>query len=86
MPNPKELSDSLALAVEHIRALHGILAALTIDVSAQRKIVLNSPKTSRRYRHALAIEAEKVKPLVAIAMEAYDKEILRLKSLGQWRN
>jgi hypothetical protein len=86
MTDQKELSESLALALRHIKALHGTLAAALIDVAALRQIVLNSPKESKRYRQVLTSEAAKVKSLVATAMEAYDKEILHIQTTSHWRN
>ena len=86
MPNQKELSESLALALKHVKALHGTVAALMVDVAAMRRVVLNGPKKSKRYRQALESEADRVKPMVNTAMQAYDEEILRLKQLGQWSN
>jgi hypothetical protein len=86
MTDQKELSESLALALRHIKALHGTLAASLLDVAALRHIILNSPKKSRRYRQLIASEATKVRPLVAIAMQAYDEEILRIKAINHWLN
>ena len=86
MTEQKALSEALALALLHIRALHGTLAATLIDVAALRQIVLNSPKESKRYRKVLTSEAAKVRPLVATAMQAYDEEILHIKTISQWRN
>jgi hypothetical protein len=86
MTDQKLLSEALALAFSYIKALHGTLAASLIDVAALRQVVLNSPKKSRRYRRRLASQAVKVKPLVAIAMQAYDEEILRMKAVSHWLN
>jgi len=86
MTEQKLLSEALALAFKHIKALHGTLAASLIDVAALRQVVLNNPKKSRRYRQLLASQAGKVKPLVAIAMQAYDEEILRMKTASHWLN
>jgi len=86
MVDQKELSESLALALRHIKALHGTLAALMVDVAALRQVVLSSPKASKRYRQGLECEAAKVKPLVAIAMQAYDDEIVLIKSICNWSN
>jgi len=86
MAEQKALSDALALALRHIKALHGTLAATLIDVAALRQIVLNSPKESNRYRQVLESEATKVKSLVATAMQAYDEEILRIQTMNHWKN
>jgi hypothetical protein len=86
MTNQDELSEALGLAFAHIRALHATLAAVMTDVAALRQIVLRGSKTSRRYRQALASEVLKAKPLVAIAMQAYDKEIVRLETNCHWKN
>jgi hypothetical protein len=86
MTDQKELSESLALALRHIKALHGTLAAALIDVAALRQIVLNNPKETKRYRRVLTSEAAKVKSLVATAMQAYDEEILQIQTMSQWKN
>ena len=86
MPTQKLLSEALALALRHIKALHATLAASLIDVAALRQVVLNSPEKARRYRHVLTSEGVKVKPLVTAAMQAYDEEILRIKAISEWRN
>jgi hypothetical protein len=86
MADEKELSEALVRAFKHIRAMHAILAALMIDVAAIRKVVLKGPKPLRRYRHALATETDKVKPLIDTAMRAYDEELLQLRSCSLWRN
>jgi hypothetical protein len=86
MTDQKVLSEALALALRHIKALHGTLAASLLDVAALRQVVLNSPKKSRRYRQVLASQAVKVKPLVATAMQAYDEEILHIKTICHWAN
>jgi hypothetical protein len=86
MTDQKELSESLALALRYIKALHGTLAAALIDVAALRQIVLNNPKETKRYRQVLTAEAAKVKSLVATAMQAYDEEILQIQTMSQWRN
>jgi hypothetical protein len=86
MADQKALSEALALALRHIKALHGTLAAALIDVAALRQIVLNSPKESKRYHRVLTSEAAKVKSLVITAMQAYDEEILRIQTINHWRN
>jgi hypothetical protein len=86
MADQKALSEALALALRHIKALHGTLAAALIDVAALRQIVLNNPKETKRYRHVLTSEAAKVQSLVATAMQAYDEEILRIQTINHWRN
>jgi hypothetical protein len=86
MEDQKELSESLALALKHIKALHGTLAAALIDLAALRQIVLNSPKETKRYQQVLTSEAAKVKSLVATAMHAYDEEILHIHAQSHWRN
>ena len=86
MADEKELSEALVRAFEHVRAMHAILAALMIDVAALRKVILKGPKPLRRYRQALATEADKVKPLIETAMRAYDEELLQLSSSSVWRN
>jgi hypothetical protein len=86
MEDQKELSESLALALKHIKALHGTLAAALIDLAALRQIVLNSPKETKRYHQVLTSEAAKVKSLVANAMHAYDEEILHIHAQSHWRN
>jgi hypothetical protein len=86
MTDQKALAEALALAIRHIKALHGTLAAALIDVAALRQIVLNSPKHSRRYHRVLTSEAVKVKALVATAMQAYDEEILHIQTMSCWRN
>jgi hypothetical protein len=86
MTDQKALSESLALALRHIKALHGTLAAALIDVAALRQIVLNNPKETKRYRRVLTSEAAKVRPLVATAMQAYDEEILHIKTICHWAN
>jgi hypothetical protein len=86
MADQKELSESLALALRHIKALHGTLAAALIDLAALRQIVLNSPKEAKRYHQVLISEAAKVKCLVATAMQAYDEEILHIHSQSHWKN
>ena len=47
-----------------------------VDVAAIHKVVLEGPKPLKRYRQALATEADKVKPLIDTAMRAYDEELL----------
>ena len=86
MTDQKAMSEALALALRHIKALHGTLAAALIDVAALRQIVLNDPKESKRYRQALTTEAAKVKPLVDTAMQAYDEEILHIQTMSYWTN
>ena len=86
MTDQKVLSEALALALRHIKALHGTLAASLLDVAALRQVVLNSPKKSRRYRQVIAAKAAKVKPLVATAMQAYEEEILHIKAINHWLN
>ena len=86
MADEKELSETLVRAFKYIRSMHGILAALMLDVAAMRKVVLKGPKPLRRYRQALATEAEKVKPLIDTAMRAYEQELLQLNSNSLWRN
>jgi hypothetical protein len=86
MADEKELSEALVRAFKHVRAMHAILAALMIDVAAMRKVVLKGPKPPRRYRQALATEADKVKPLIDTAMRAYDEEVVHLSCIGHWRN
>jgi hypothetical protein len=86
MTDQKVLSEALAVALRHIKALHGTLAASLLDAAALRQVVLNSPKKSRRYRQAIASEAAKVRPLVATAMQAYDEEILHIKTICHWAN
>jgi len=86
MADEKELSEALVRAFKHVRSMHAILAALMIDVAAMRKVVLKGPKPLRRYRQALATEAEKVKPLIDTAMRAYEQELLQLNSNSLWRN
>ena len=86
MANEKELSEALARAFKHVRAMHAILAALMVDVAAMRKVVLKGPKPLKRYRQALATEEDKVKPLLDTAMQAYDEELLQLSKSSLWRN
>ena len=86
MADQKALTEALALALRHIKALHGTLAATLIDVAALRQIVLNNPKESKRYHQVLTFEAAKVKSLVATAMQAYDEEILHIQTMSYWRN
>ncbi len=86
MTNREELSETLGLAFEHIKALHATLSAVMVDIAALRNSVLKGPKTSRRYRQSLASEVAKAKPLVAIAMQAYEEEILRIKCGKHWKN
>lgn len=86
MTDQKELSESLALALRHIKALHGTLAAALIDLAALRQIVLNSPNETKRYHQVLTSEAAKVKSLVGIAMQAYDEEILLIQGQSHWKN
>ena len=86
MTDQKVLSEALALALRHIQALHGTLAASLLDLDALRQVVLNSPKKSRRYRQVIASQAKKVRPLVTTAMQAYDEEILRIKTINPWLN
>jgi hypothetical protein len=86
MADEKELSEALVHAFKHVRAMHAILAALMVDVAAIRKVVLKGPKPLRRYRRALATEANRVKPLIDTAMRAYDEELVHLSSIGRWRN
>ena len=68
MTDQKVLPKALALALRHIKALHGTRAATLIDVAALRQVVLKSPTESRLYHRVLASEAVRVRPLVAIAM------------------
>ena len=86
MTNLEELSETLGLAFEHIRALHATLSAVMVDIAALRTLVLKGPKTSRQYRQALASEVAKAKPFVAVAMQAYEEEILRIKCGRHWNN
>jgi hypothetical protein len=65
MVNQEEISETLAVAFEHIRALHATLSAVMIDLAVLRHFVLKSPETSRQYHRTLALEVLKVKPLVA---------------------
>jgi hypothetical protein len=86
MTNQEELSETLGLAFEHIKTLHATLAAVMVDIAALRSLFLKGPKAARRYRQALASEVAKVKPLVAIAMQAYEEKILYIKSDKHWKN
>jgi hypothetical protein len=66
-------------------ALH--LAALMTDVAALRHVVLKGSKKSKLYRHTLACGVAKAKPLVAAAMQAYQREIGDLSvPAGTWKN
>jgi hypothetical protein len=86
MANQEDFSETVTVLFEHIRALHATLSAVMIDIAVLRHIVLKSPKTSRQYRRTLAHEVAKVKPLVATAMQAYEEEIMRIKSNCHWKN
>jgi len=86
MADEKELSEALVRVFKHVRAMHAILAGLMIDVAAIRRVVLKGPKPLRRYRQALATEADKVKPLIDTAMRAYMEELLQISSTSPWRN
>ncbi len=86
MVNQEEISETLAVAFEHIRALHATLSAVMIDLAVLRHFVLKSPETSRQYHRTLALEVLKVKPLVATAMRAYEEEIMHIRSNCQWKN
>jgi hypothetical protein len=86
MKDQVELPDSLGRAFEHIRALHATLAAVMLDISALRHIVLRSPKLSSRYHHALASESVKTRAMIEDALRSYDEEIARLKCRGPWKN
>jgi hypothetical protein len=86
MTEHEESGEALRLAFEYIKALHATLAALMTDVAALRHVVLQGPRTSRQYRQALAIKVAKAKPLVSAAMQAYEDEIVRIKSINDWRN
>jgi len=86
MAKAEDLPETLALAFEHIRALHAILAALMIDSAALRRVVVTDSRTSRRYRQILAAEAEKTKPLLATALQAYEDEIRRIRRNIRWEN
>ena len=86
MSDEKKLSEALVRAFKHVRAMHAILAALMIDVAAMRKVVLKGPKPLKRYRRALATEADKVRPLIETAMRAYEEELLRLTESSPWHN
>jgi hypothetical protein len=86
MADHEDLSETLGLAFEHIKALHATLAAVMVDVAALRSVFLKGHKPSRRYREALAVEVAKVKPLVAAAMLEYEEKILIIRSGKHWRN
>jgi hypothetical protein len=87
MTNQENLTESLGLAFEHIRALHATIAAVMTDVAALRHVVTRDHKVSRRrYRRELATAVAKVKPLVTAAMNAYEEEIARIKSNSRWKN
>jgi hypothetical protein len=86
MTDREELLETLGFAFEHIKALHATLSAVMVDIAALRNSVLIAPKTSRRYRQSLASEVAKAKPYVAIAMQAYEEEILRIKCGKNWKN
>jgi hypothetical protein len=86
MANQKEISEDIALAFEHIRATHATLSAVMVEVAVLRQFILKSPKMLRQYRRALAVEIAKVRSLAVTAMRAYEKEILRIKSGGEWKN
>jgi hypothetical protein len=86
MTEQEKLKESLALAFEHIRALHATLTAVMTDVAALRHVVMKSSKASRLYRRELASAVAMAQPLVAAAMHNYDEEIVQIKSNGFWAN
>jgi hypothetical protein len=86
MTNQEDISETLAVAFQHIRALHATLSAVMIDIAVLRRFVLKSPKTSRQYHQMLAREVAKSKPLVTTAMRAYEEEIMHIRSNCQWKN
>lgn len=87
MTDQEKSRDALGLAFEHIKALHLTLAALMTDVAALRRVVLKGPKNSKLYRRTLACGLAKAKPLVAAAMQAYQREIADISiPADTWKN
>jgi hypothetical protein len=86
MENLGESVKYLCSAFEYLRALHGTLEALMVDVAALRQVVLKEDKAARHYRKVLAEAVKEARPLVATAMQAYDTEIARIKTAGTWKN
>ena len=86
MSEQEDSKKCLGLAFEHLKGLHATLAALMTDVAALRDVILKDPRIARRYRLALAHEVKIAKPLVAVAMQAYEEAILRVISNGDLRN
>jgi hypothetical protein len=87
MTDQEKSREALGLAFEHIKALHLTLAALMIDVAALRHVVLKGSKKSKLYRRTLACGLVKAKPLIAVAMQAYQREIADISvPPDSWKN
>jgi hypothetical protein len=81
MAMARVFEETLAVTLEHVKALHATLSAVVVEVAALREAVLVESQDSARFRKNLKAGTDKAKPLVRCAMQSYDEIIQRLAEL-----
>lgn len=85
MTPSQQLEESLALTVQHVKALHAALSAVMVEVTALRQTVLKS-RDVNRFRSRIQTGTEQAKPLVQTAMRSYDDLIRQIDDSGETGN
>jgi hypothetical protein len=76
------LASYVAAAMESVKALHLMITALTTDVAALRRTMLEEPGFAISYEEHLKVAVSSAKPLLQEAMKVYDKIIDGAESVG----
>ncbi|HXN23120.1 MAG TPA: hypothetical protein VOA41_10315 [Candidatus Dormibacteraeota bacterium] len=80
------MQDFLADMITTMKALHGTVMAVMIDIAALRQAMLCDPEEFTCYKEKLREEIETTKPIFEAAMRSYDEMIQGISGSKVWNN